>query len=153
MAMIEPYGGATAGGPSFSGPDREGAGRIRRLTQAALNADLTIGRVEGVLGEIGSSLDYFRNVLGTFDGALDRFGNTLDSLVTSIEGIDDVVDSLTGTQQSLDGLVADFGEIIATVNWLLTPVSIARTQLARVAALPGAGAVNEALGVLTGRGR
>lgn len=81
-------------GPAAGGADRDGAGRIRRLTQAALNADLTIERVEGVLGEI-----------------------------------------------------------IATVNWLLTPVAVARTQLGRVADLPGAGAVNGALGVLTGRGR
>lgn len=146
--MSEPRSGLVAGGG-----DRDGAGRIRRLTQVALNADLTIERVEGVIGEIGSSLDYFRNVLGTFDGTLDKFGSTLDSLVTSIDGIDEVVGALSDTQRSLDGLVTDFGEIIATVNWLLTPVVVARVQLERLVDLPGAGAVNGALGVLMGRDR
>lgn len=120
--------------------DPAAAGRIRRLTQAALNADVTIGRVEGVVGEIGTSLDYFRNVLGTFDGTLDKFGGTLDSLVTSIDGIDDVVDALSDTQKDLDGLVSALGEVVSTVNWLLTPVHVAREQLSKLPEIAAAAA-------------
>nr|WP_271214145.1 hypothetical protein [Rhodococcus wratislaviensis]GLK41548.1 hypothetical protein GCM10017611_84240 [Rhodococcus wratislaviensis] len=108
------------------------AGRIRRLTQAALNADVTIGRVDGVAHEIGTSLDEFTRVLGRFDALLDKFADGLGTFAGTVRSVDGVVGSLAATEQDLDELLLRVGRIVETVDWLLTPATAARRRLAGI---------------------
>jgi ABC-type transporter Mla subunit MlaD len=108
------------------------AGRIRRLTQAALNADVTIGRVDGVAHEIGTSLDEFARVLGRFDALLDKFADGLDTFAGTVRSVDGVVGSLTDPEQDLDELLLRVGRIVETVDWLLTPATAVRHRLSGI---------------------
>lgn len=107
-------------------PNGVNAGRIRRLTQAALNVDVTLGRVEETAAEIGTSLDYFREVLETFDGTLDTFSETLTALGGSIDDIDRMLGEMLGTRQGVEGLLERAERVLMTVDWVLTPLTVAR---------------------------
>ncbi|MFZ2173552.1 MAG: hypothetical protein WAW17_05840 [Rhodococcus sp. (in: high G+C Gram-positive bacteria)] len=118
-------------------PDRgvdgtEVAGRLRRLTQAALNADVTMGRVDGVADEIGNSLDEFHRVLSRFEAMLDKFSAGLDGFADTVRSVDELVGFVAGTDQDLDQLLLRIGRIVETVDWLLTPAVVARRQLSRL---------------------
>ncbi|UGQ40868.1 hypothetical protein [Rhodococcus aetherivorans] len=104
----------------LTGPGDGTSGRIRRLTQAALNADVTIARIEGVADGIGVSLANFDRVLGRFDEQLGDFAVAVDRLGASIDRVD-----LT---------LRKIERIVDTADWLLTPVTATRRQLTRLPA-------------------
>ncbi|MDM7487696.1 hypothetical protein QYS60_16680 [Rhodococcus sp. GXMU-t2271] len=102
----------------LTGPGDGASGRIRRLTQAALNADATIARVERAAEGIGVSLANFDRVLGRFDEQLGDFAVAVDRLGASIDRVD-----LT---------LRRIERIVDTADWLLTPVTAVRGQLSRL---------------------
>lgn len=104
----------------------EPSGRIRRLTQAALNADQTIGRIDGVAGDLSLSLEEFNRVLARFDETIDRFGGLLDGLAVSIGTIDTVVGALACTQRNVDALLSGAERVVGTADWLLSPLTTLR---------------------------
>ncbi|MDG3015549.1 hypothetical protein [Speluncibacter jeojiensis] len=104
----------------------EPSGRIRRLTQAALNADQTIGRIDGVAGDLSLSLEEFNRVLARFDETIDRFGGLLDGLAASIGTIDTVVGALARTQRNVDALLSGAERVVGTADWLLSPLTALR---------------------------
>lgn len=102
------------------------SGRIRRLTQAALNVDVTLGRVEETASQIGVSLGHFKDVLDTFDGTLTTFADTLTALGASIDDVDRMLAQILGTRQGPDGLLERAERVLTTVDWVLTPLTVTR---------------------------
>jgi ABC-type transporter Mla subunit MlaD len=52
--------------------------RIKTLTQAAMNADVTVGQLEDVLGGLGDTLSDLNNSLSRLNEAVDRLDAGLD---------------------------------------------------------------------------
>ena len=55
-----------------SGGGRPPRQRIKTLTQAAMNADVTVNQLEDVLGGLGDTLTDLNNSLSNLNSAVDR---------------------------------------------------------------------------------
>lgn len=150
--------GARAGA-AFTAADqaRTASGRIKRLTQAALNVDATLDRVGGVAEDLGASLDDFQRVLGRMDALLERFGGSLDEFAGTIGELNSVVRPLTSDPDGVEELIARVERVVATVDWALTPLTWARAvtggvpAAAREAAVRLGGIADGATGGAVGR--
>ena len=59
------------------GPARK---RIKTLTQAAMNADVTVDQLEDVFGGLGDTLTDLNNSLSNLNATVDRLDGGLDHL-------------------------------------------------------------------------
>ncbi|HXO53111.1 MAG TPA: ATPase [Mycobacterium sp.] len=105
---------------------RTGTERIRKLAQAALNADVTVDQVDTILEGLGETLVDLSNSTGNLDATLARFNETisqinelaprliavvdrLESIVSRVERIvgigESVMSPLAATEQAVRGAV------------------------------------------------
>jgi len=96
--------------------------RIRRLTEAALNAESTLDRVDGLANGMSGVLDDLSHVVAHLDPSLDHLDAVLTSLKFELEGISE-------SRADVDKLVAQVGRILDLIEWLLTPAFVARQRL------------------------
>jgi len=61
-------------------PTRTGPARIRKLAQAALNADVTVEQVDTILEGLSETLVDLNNSTGNLDATLERFNETINSI-------------------------------------------------------------------------
>ncbi len=61
-------------------PVRTGPERIRKLAQAALNADVTVEQVDTILEGLSETLVDLNNSTGNLDATLERFNETINSI-------------------------------------------------------------------------
>ena len=61
-------------------PVRTGRERIRKLAQAALNADVTVEQVDTILEGLSETLDDLNNSTGNLDATLERFNDTINQI-------------------------------------------------------------------------
>lgn len=73
-------------------------GRIKKLAQAAMNADLTVGQVDEVLSGLGGTIN-------GLDNAIVNLNSTLDHLDTTLSNLDQVTSSLGGVVDRLEAIV------------------------------------------------
>lgn len=137
--------GPRAPEPITAGEARSASGRIKRLTQAALNVDATLDRVGGVADELGMSLDDFQRVLVRMDALLEKFGGSLDEFAGTIDELNSVVRPLTADPEGIAQLIERADRVAATVDWALTPLTWVRAAADGVPAIVG-----EAAGLLGG---
>ena len=57
---------------------RTGTERIRKLAQAALNADVTVEQVDAILEGLSETLVDLNNSTGNLDATLERFNDTIN---------------------------------------------------------------------------
>jgi hypothetical protein len=105
---------------------RTGTERIRKLAQAALNADVTVDQVDTILVGLSETLVDLNNTTGNLDATLARFNETisrinelaprliavvdrLESIVSRVERIvgigESVMSPLAATEQAVRGAV------------------------------------------------
>jgi ABC-type transporter Mla subunit MlaD len=105
---------------------RTGTERIRKLAQAALNADVTVDQVDTILEGLGATLVDLNNSTGNLDATLERFNETInhinelaprliavvdrmESIVSRVERIvgigESVMSPLAATEQAVRGAV------------------------------------------------
>lgn len=77
-----------------SGRDR---GRIKKLAQAAMNADLTVGQLDGILVGLSDTIDGLDKSMVGLNSTLEHLDNTLSSL-------DDVTSSLGAVVNRLEAI-------------------------------------------------
>jgi ABC-type transporter Mla subunit MlaD len=85
---------------------RSGPERIRKLAQAALNADVTVDQVDTILEGLSETLIDLNNSTGNLDATLVRFNETinhinelaprLNAMVDRLEAIVDRVERIVG---------------------------------------------------------
>jgi hypothetical protein len=90
---------------------RTGRERIRTLTQAALNADVTVEQVDAVLGDLGDALADLGNSTVGLDATMARFNETITRIdelaprligvVERMEVIGDRVERIVGLGESV----------------------------------------------------
>jgi ABC-type transporter Mla subunit MlaD len=101
-------------------PVRTGSERIRKLAQAALNADVTVEQVDTILEGLGDTLIDLNNSTATLDATLERFNETINQINELAPRLFAMVDRLEGIVARVERIV-DLGEagvapIAATEN-------------------------------------
>ncbi|MGN5238717.1 MULTISPECIES: hypothetical protein [unclassified Rhodococcus (in: high G+C Gram-positive bacteria)] len=95
-------------------PERQ---RLRKLAQAALNADMTVDQLQTIIGDLDRTLGNMDHTISGLDGAiaglgvtLARFDRTLDQVDATVSQMSDVVGRLERVTGRLESLV-DIAEI------------------------------------------
>jgi hypothetical protein len=94
-------------------PERQ---RLKTLAQAALNADVTVGQLEAVLAELGTSLSGLNNSMGSFESTLEHLNDTLGTL-------DELAPRLTGVVDRMEVTVGRVERIVDLVETAVSPWS------------------------------
>src|ERR1700741_147177 len=77
-------------------PVRTGPERIRKLAQAALNADVTVDQVDTILGSLGETLIDMNTSISNLDVTMERFNETINSINELAPRLIAVVDRMDG---------------------------------------------------------
>lgn len=91
--------------------------RFKKLAQAALNADVTVDQVQGILVDLGGVLEDMDKTITGLDGGIDnlnsalaRMSGTLDQVDATVGAMGDVVDRLERVVSRVEALVG-IGEV------------------------------------------
>jgi ABC-type transporter Mla subunit MlaD len=103
-------------------PTRTGGERIRKLAQAAMNADVTVEQVDTILEGLGDTLEDLDRSIGGLDTTLERFNGT-------ITAIDDVASRLIAAIERLDGIVSRVERIVEVGESLVAPLALTETAV------------------------
>ena len=82
-------------------PVRTGPERIRKLAQAALNADVTVEQVDAILEGLSETLVDLNNSTGNLDATLERFNETINSINELAPRLNAVVERIVGIGESV----------------------------------------------------
>jgi hypothetical protein len=115
-AMADKGVGHTAGGSRVSGRAATGRQRIKTLTQAALNADVTVEQVDTLLSDLGETLSVLDRSTSGLDATLERFNAT-------ITRIDELAPRLIGVVERLEGIVDRVERIVGIGESVMAPWS------------------------------
>lgn len=103
-----------------TGPERR---RLKTLAQAALNADVTVGQVEGVLTSLGDTMNELNSSLVGLNAAVERLGTGLDHLETTMAGLDDLARRLATLIEPVEAIVDRIDYIVSLGETVMSPVS------------------------------
>ena len=84
---------------------RTGPERIRKLAQAALNADVTVEQVDTILEGLSETLIDLNNSTANLDATLERFNDTINSINELAPRLIAVVDRLEGIVSRVERIV------------------------------------------------
>jgi len=98
------------------GDGKNQRGRIRTLTQAALNADVTVSQVETILGDLGGTLDDMNKTIITLDTSIERFNET-------ISRIDELAPRLFGVVERMESIVERVESMVDLAESVIAPIT------------------------------
>lgn len=104
-----------------SGPERK---RFRTLAQAALNADVTVGQVEGVLSGLSHTMNELNNSLVGLNETVERLGGGLDHLEETLAGLDDLARRLASLIEPVEAIVSRIDYIVGVGETVMSPLSV-----------------------------
>jgi ABC-type transporter Mla subunit MlaD len=107
-------------GQRRSAPARQ---RIRTLTQAALNADVTVSQVDDVLTGLRVTLGSLNHSIEGLDTSLEKLDVTLARLNDSISTLDKLTSPLVAMVVQVETLVERFERIAGIGETLMTPIA------------------------------
>ncbi|GAC01313.1 hypothetical protein GONAM_24_00690 [Gordonia namibiensis NBRC 108229] len=107
-------------------PERQ---RIKKLAQAAFNADVTVEQLEGIIADMGETLEGLGPTMGNLDATIEK----LDATLVRMSGTLDNVDATVGR---MSDVVARLERVVARVEVL---VGIGEAALRPLGALESAG--------------
>jgi ABC-type transporter Mla subunit MlaD len=84
---------------------RSGPERIRKLAQAALNADVTVDQIDTILAGLSETLIDLNNSTANLDATLERFNDTINRINELAPRLTAVVDRLEGIVQRVERIV------------------------------------------------
>ena len=97
-------------------PVRTGPERIRKLAQAALNADVTVDQVDTILGSLGETLVDLNSSIGNLDVTMERFNETINS-------INELAPRLIAVVDRMDGIVSRVERIVGIGESVMSPLA------------------------------
>ncbi len=100
---------------------RTGGERIRKLAQAALNADVTVGQVDTILEGLAETLQDLNHSTGNLDATLERFNDT-------ISRINELAPRLHAVVDRMEAIVVRVERIVGIGESVISP--LAATELA-----------------------
>jgi len=111
MTVMADKGGRT-------GP-RTGTERIRKLAQAALNADVTVDQVDTILQGLTETLVDLDNSTGNLDATLARFNETINQ----INQINELAPRLIAVVDRLESIVSRVERIVGIGESVMSPLA------------------------------
>lgn len=110
--------------------------RFRKLAQAALNADVTVGQVDTILTDMGDALDGFGNTLTDLDGTMVKMEATLNHLSNTLVQVDATVDRMGEIVDRMELIVGRVEALVAIGEAALRPIgaieSASRSVMSRI---------------------
>lgn len=128
--------------PMNERPGRERQ-RLRKLAQAAMNADQTVDQVEGILGDMGPVLAGLTGTMGELDGAINNLEGTLERLNRSLDNVDVTVARMAGVVTRLERVVTQVEHLVALGETAMRPLGVIESAGRGVVGLLGFGGRND----------
>jgi len=97
-------------------PVRTGPERIRKLAQAALNADVTVEQVDTILEGLSETLEDLNNSTANLDATLERFNDTINR-------IDELAPRLHAVVDRMEGIVGRVERIVGVGESVISPLA------------------------------
>jgi ABC-type transporter Mla subunit MlaD len=107
-----------------SAGDRPARQRIKTLTQAAMNADVTVNQLEGVLGGLGDTLGDLNDSLTRLNTAVDRLDAGLDHFEATLGRIDDLMKRLVTLVAPVEAIVERIDYMVSVGETVMSPLSV-----------------------------
>jgi ABC-type transporter Mla subunit MlaD len=104
-----------------NGPERS---RIKTLTQAALNADKTVGQVEDVLDGLGKTMNELSSSLARLNGTVERLEGGLDHLEGTLANLDELAKRLITLIDPVEAIVGRIDYIVSVGETVMSPLSM-----------------------------
>jgi ABC-type transporter Mla subunit MlaD len=98
--------------------------RIKTLTQAAMNADVTVNQLEDVLGGLGDSLTDLNKSLTHLNTAVDRLNSGLDHFEATLSRIDDLMGRLATLVAPVEAVVQRIDYMVSVGETVMSPLSV-----------------------------
>jgi ABC-type transporter Mla subunit MlaD len=98
--------------------------RLKTLTQAAMNADVTVNQLEGVLGGLGDTLTDLNDSLSNLNNAIGRLDGGLDHFEATLGRIDDLMQRLVTLVAPVEAIVERIDYIVGVGETVMTPLSV-----------------------------
>ena len=114
--------GVMADKSAGSRPPRQ---RIKTLTQAAMNADVTVGQLEDVLGGLGDTLTDLNTSLSRLNEAIDRLDRGLEHFESTLVRIDDLMGRLVTLVAPVEAIVDRIDYMVSVGETVMSPLSVA----------------------------
>jgi methyl-accepting chemotaxis protein len=95
---------------------RTGGERIRKLAQAALNADVTVEQVDTILEGLSETLEDLNRSTGNLDATLERFNDTINQ-------INELAPRLHGVVDRMEGIVARVERVVGLGEAVISPLA------------------------------
>ncbi|GAC70901.1 hypothetical protein [Gordonia soli] len=115
-------------------PERQ---RIRKLAQAALNADVTVEQVDTILAGMGGALTDLDRTLGDLDSTIDTFDATLTRLSTTLDRVDATAERMAGVVERLERVVGRVERLVGIGETAMRPLGAIESAGRGVAGLIG----------------
>jgi ABC-type transporter Mla subunit MlaD len=112
--------GVMADRSSGSGSERS---RLKTLAQAALNADVTVGQIEDVLGGLGSTMNELNSSLVGLNATVERLGTGLDHLEATMASLDDLARRLATLIEPVENIVNRIDYIVGVGETAMSPLT------------------------------
>ena len=109
-----------------AGPERK---RLKTLAQAALNADVTVGQLEGVLTGLGDTMNELNRSLNGLNSTIERLGAGLDHLEETMSSLDDLAIRLTTLLEPVEAIVSRIDYIVAVGETAMSPLAATENAL------------------------
>ena len=98
--------------------------RLKKLAQAALNADATVDQVNEILGGLGTTLGDMDKTIGKLDGAIDDLNPTLARFSATLDNVDQAVVALGDITLRLEKIVSRVEVIVGIAEAALKPIGM-----------------------------
>jgi ABC-type transporter Mla subunit MlaD len=107
-----------------SGRSRPPRQRIKTLTQAAMNADVTVNQLEDVLSGLGDTLTDLNESLSRLNGAVDRLDDGLDHFEATLSRIDELMKRLVNLVAPVEAIVERIDYMVSVGETVMSPLSM-----------------------------
>jgi ABC-type transporter Mla subunit MlaD len=98
--------------------------RLKTLTQAAMNADVTVNQLEDILGGLGETLTDLNDSLSKLNGAVERLDGGLDHFEATLGRIDDLMKRLVTLVAPVEAIVERIDYMVAVGETVMSPFSV-----------------------------
>lgn len=112
--------GTMADRSAGTGPERR---RLKTLAQAALNADVTVGQLEDVLGGLGNTMNELNSSLAGLNATVERLGDGLDHLDQTMASLDDLARRLVALIEPVEAIVGRMDYIVSVGETAMSPLA------------------------------
>jgi ABC-type transporter Mla subunit MlaD len=107
-----------------SAGERPARQRIKSLAQAALNADVTVEQLEGVLDGLGGTITDLDDSLTNLNNAIGRLNDGLDHFEATLHRIDDLMKRLVTLVAPVEAIVERIDYMVGVGETVMSPLSV-----------------------------